>query len=74
MEAFSYGQRVRVVEKNHPLFGRSGIVVRLRHADSGAWVKMDKVLPKALRQFPDGDKRARNILLYPEQCEPVDDD
>jgi hypothetical protein len=73
MKQFTDGQRIRVVETETEeasvLEGETGVVVRLRMGDSGAWVKMDNDLPDNLRSFSKDDVRANHILLYPEECE-----
>lgn len=79
MESFRNHQRVRVVQvspgasdydkgKVSQLIGKVGSVVRLRRADTGAWVRMDEPLPVAIRNFPEGDERAHDFILYPDEC------
>lgn len=67
MITFTHGQRVIAVSVPD-IHGKSGTVVRIRHADNGAWVKMDESLPAHLQAFPSSDSRANHILLYPEEC------
>lgn len=70
MDKFRDGQRVTVTSKEHKLVGRSGTVSRLRRGDDGAWVNMDDDLPADVKSFPSADPRARNVVLYPDECEP----
>ena len=71
MKRFDNGQKVRVVDAEHPLAGRVGRVCRLRMGDNGAWVAMADDVPDDLRSFPANDPggRGNNVLLYPEECE-----
>lgn len=73
MIRFSLHERVRVDDSQSPLHGKTGTVVRLRHADTGAWVNMDDALPDERRSFPADDPhgRANHVLLYPEDCVPA---
>jgi hypothetical protein len=71
LKRFTNGQHVEMVEaddQQEPLMGKRGHVVRLRMADSGAWVEMDEDLPEDLQSFVAGDSRHRHIRLYPDQC------
>ena len=68
MKKLLKGERVRVVQRDHPLYQQSGTVVRVRMADDGAWVEMDGDLPEAVRQFPAGSPQARHVVMYPDQC------
>ncbi len=68
MKRFHKGDRVRVVQRDHALYQQAGTVSRVRMADDGAWIEMDATLPAELRSFPEGDPRARQVLLYPEHC------
>jgi hypothetical protein len=68
MTMFRNSQRVIVVEPSSPLFGKTGIVVRLRYGDHGAWVRMDENIPEAIARFSVGDDRRNDIILYPDQC------
>lgn len=73
MRAFTgpYSQRVRVIDREHPMFGTTGTTSRRRISDSGAWVAMDVDPPDEVRAFPSHDEhgRGRHVLLYPDQCE-----
>lgn len=71
MERFQLGQRVEVTDEKHKLFRRIGTVTRLRRGDDGAWVDMEHDLPPEVRAFPSADSRARNVILYPDECEPA---
>lgn len=66
LRSFRDGQRVTVIAAAHQLHGRTGTVVRMRRGDDGAWVRMDERLPPNLVLF--ADERARNALLYPDEC------
>lgn len=69
---FSNGLRVKIVEhENDHLIGECGNVVRLRHADDGAWVRMDGRLPCDDFPFSVDDSRSNHTMLYLEQCEKV---
>jgi hypothetical protein len=68
MNFLEQNSRVRVTDKNHPLEGKTGTVVRPLIRENGAWVQMDKPLPNKLESFPKGNTRHHHILLYPEQC------
>ena len=78
MKYFHNKDRVRVAEIGNPLHGKFGTVVRLLKRDDSAWVRMDEDLwvrmdedlPMELLSFPDSsDKRYRDIVLWPDQCE-----
>ena len=47
-----------------------GSVARMRRADRGAWVRLDKRHPvEGVHPFPvDDDTRSTNVLTYPEHC------
>lgn len=73
MKRFENEQRIVVTKDDHPLKGLSGIVVRLRISDRGAWVDMgskarERDYPFA---FPSDDHagRGNDVLLLPEWCE-----
>ena len=68
---FHTGQRVKITQKDHPLYGKTGTVSRCRITDDGAWITMDDDLPKECQSFPKEDARHRNILFFPEDCEPL---
>lgn len=69
MKSFRNHNRIRVTGPG-PIKGKTGTVVRLRHGDNGAWVKMDEDLPGELISFPDPhDDRHRHVMLYPDECE-----
>lgn len=70
MRSLKNNQRVRCIKD--PLAGKTGTVVRPRIGDNGAWVQMDEDLPEDLRSFSPPDSRCRNIVLYPEECEPIE--
>ena len=53
MQPFSNNQRVRVSAEDHPCYGKTGRVVRLRRGDNCAFVRMDEPPPIELRSFPD---------------------
>ena len=72
MREFSSGQKVRVVDPTITLRGATGVVARLRIKDNGAWVTIEGDC-KGHNPFPAGDPRENNVLLYPEQCELVND-
>lgn len=65
---FHMGERVTVAA-GHPLAGKSGMVVRLRMTDFGAWVQMDDELPEEQRVFDAHDPRSKQLMLKPEECE-----
>ena len=69
MKAFKDGEIVIVSDKEHPLHGIAGKVVRRRMGDDGAWVKMQSIPEGVERSFPVGDSRENHFLLYPEECE-----
>lgn len=70
MKRFKLGEKIKVVDSDHELNGKTGRVDRLRNCDEGAWVTMDDSLPENLAVFPAGDDRRNNIVLYPEHCDP----
>lgn len=68
---FENGQRVVVVNPEHPMVGEAGTVVRLlRRTIEEAWVEMDKNLPLDLRCFPADDPHGRrnHTLLLRADC------
>jgi len=69
MNGFRDGQRVRVVGTGHPVYGKTGVVVHLLHADGYAWVRMDEPVPTENAVFGDDDPRRDNVLLHPHDCE-----
>jgi hypothetical protein len=76
MRRFTNGQRVLI--QTCPAFcdegvhfrGETGTVVRLRIADDGAWVRLDRIPPNNQypMPFPLDDDRANHVLLYPCDC------
>jgi hypothetical protein len=71
LESFRGVKQVRVCAPLSVLRGYMGRIVRRRKQDDGAWVRMDRDLPEALRAFPPTDERFRDVLLYPKECETV---
>lgn len=69
MKIFKDGQRVTVIDAEHPMRGLSGTVKRRRIADTGAWVNMDQVPPDDLLNFAADDSRHKHVILYPDQCD-----
>ena len=70
LSRFSNNLRIKIVEHDNPeMVGLYGNVVRLRHADDGAWVRMDERIDCNNFPFPSGDPRSHHTMLYPEQCE-----
>jgi hypothetical protein len=76
MNRLKTGQSVRVIDQNHPCFGKIGRVWRESLREMSAWIQMNEPIPENLRRFPKGDKGGRdcNIMLLPGQCELVDCD
>jgi hypothetical protein len=76
MKRFSFGQRVKVRAvgqySNIAIFGVPGVVVRLRRADDGAWIRLDhRVDIAGVHPFPAADEtRSTDVLAYPEWCVP----
>jgi hypothetical protein len=70
MKKFSNNQSVTVSNPDHPLVGKSGIVVRLLIRDNSAWIAMNDPLPDDLRSFPldDAYGRGNHIVIFPEDC------
>jgi hypothetical protein len=62
---FSNNQRVTVIDGDDK--GKTGVVVRLRRCDNGAWVCLDT--EPAFPNFPADDDRHCDVMLYPEQVE-----
>lgn len=75
MERFKNGDRVVVTfeEEDAGLFGMKGTVHRTLTRDRSAWVRMDDPLPDGLARFPADDERARDIILWPDECSPLDE-
>ena len=69
MTMFKLHQRIRVSHPEHPAFGATGTIVRLRRADDDAWVDMDDPLPPDLLAFPADDPRGKHMRLSPWDCE-----
>lgn len=69
LESFKGVKQVRVCVPFSILHGYTGRIVRRCKQDNGAWVRMDRDLPEALRAFPATDERFRDVLLYPKECE-----
>lgn len=70
--AFRNAERVTVTDGEDK--GKTGVVVRLRRCDDGAWVRLDSEpahprFPLLDAPFGKPDPRHFDILLYPEQCE-----
>lgn len=65
---FHLQQRIRVLEG--PLRGRAGTVVQLRRSDRGAFVEMDKPLPKKVPKVFSAQVRDRWVILQPGEAEP----
>lgn len=56
------------------LMGRVGVVLAEAKSEGGAWVRMDEPLPASLRgQYPDSHILGRNLLLFPNECQPAQD-
>lgn len=82
MKAFQHGQRVVVSNPDQrerlPLRGMIGTVHRLRRGDELAWIRMDDDLPEGFCSFPaltmykEPEPRHRDILMHPQECEPVE--
>lgn len=70
MKRFKLGQRVLVFETKFggPIRPIAGTVVRLRHADNGAWIELDEHVGDAHHPFPVGDRRERHTMAYPGTC------
>jgi hypothetical protein len=71
MKRFQLGQKIKV-KKILVLDDRTGTVVRLRHSDNGAWIKIDGEHSDRIDwPFPADDVhgRANHVCLYPEDCE-----
>ncbi len=63
--------RVLCHTNEHDIAPTVGTVVRLRIADDGAFVRLDKRLGEDVHMFPASDKTRRtSVLTYPEWCEP----
>jgi len=62
------GKRIQVTSGLESIIGFCGTVVRVRLADDGAWVRMDKDLPQELWAFPPDDHRHRDVIIYPDEC------
>lgn len=72
MERLARGLRVCISDSSLPLMlGRTGVVVRPRRGDNGAWINFDEDLPEEHRQFPASDPHGRgnHAMFYPKQCE-----
>jgi hypothetical protein len=75
MVKFKLHQRIRI---NNPLPDKEGMtgwvgtVVRLRRADDAAWVNMTRDLPLRHQSFPKDDDRHRHLMLWPDECKPVE--
>ena len=72
MRNFTLHQRVRIIEGDERLLGKTGTVFRLRHADDMAFVDMDAPLPDDIARFPVGDDRRDHIKLWPDECAPIE--
>ena len=78
MKAFRLGQEVwvrrfgRDAEHETPM-NCLGVVVRLCISHGAAWVKLRERHPslEGLVPFPEGDDRATNVMVWPEDAEPV---
>lgn len=70
MRRFKLHQRVVV---RHTADGHAvdtpGTVERLRRADDGAWIALDRRLAEGIHPFPADDSRATHVLAYPEDCD-----
>ena len=74
VKQFEKSIRVCISDKEHPLFGKSCQVVRIRLCDEGAWCNMDEPIPNELSCFKsinglDEDTRRNHVLLYPDQVD-----
>jgi hypothetical protein len=71
VKRFKLKQRVFVrSDGDGAAVGEWGTVVRLRRADNGAWVKVDRRPPASPARFPfpATDPRANHLIAYPEDC------
>lgn len=78
MKRFSQGQRVFVKVIDDPNGDEAlpihapGTVKRIRRADNGCWIALDKRSPTpGAHPFPENDAAGRgtHVLAYPEDCE-----
>ena len=71
LHTFTGVSRVRVVDASSPIVGKTGFIVRRRHGNAAAWIRMDDDVPAELRSFEPPDRRARDVVLFPDDCEPL---
>lgn len=71
MRRFNQNQRIIVIDRESPMFGKTGKVSRLRYADSYAWIEMDEQPPRECCPFSPQDSygRGKHVLFDPSQCE-----
>jgi hypothetical protein len=70
MNRFKRGQRVHVLyDDDGDEIGINGTVCRLRMADNGAWITLDKRHDKCPFPEDDASGRGTHIMSFPDFCE-----
>lgn len=69
MERFHYGERVRVTDPAHHLYGREGTVIQVRTLDGCGRIEFDRALPDPYQTVLQGVRFARQSFLFPGHCE-----
>jgi len=70
MISFWNKERVKIVDLEHPLFGRRGTVSRMKSGENWAWVAIDPPdIDAVLALYPVGHSLRNCVKLYPDQCE-----
>lgn len=68
LERFRVGQRVVVIDEQHPQYEQRGTVQSLRVTDGGAVVKMEREIPEGDAVVMRGELLNDTLILYPDQC------
>ena len=70
---FKLGKHVRIINQDHPLFGKTGNVVCIaHHMDDKVWIDMDETPPEKLIKFAGRfDSRHNWVIFEPGDCEEV---
>ena len=71
MDRFRYGERVRVVDRAHYLYGREGTVIQVRDVDGCARVRFDRDLPLERQLVLDTVRFRDQALVFPAHCDRV---
>jgi hypothetical protein len=71
VERFRYGERIRVTDRSHHLYGREGTVLQVRDADGCGRVKFDRDLPPLQQIVLEGVRFRDQAFIFPGHCDRI---